>query len=727
MSFLNGILLGGIAALAIPLIIHLLNKRRFRTVHWGAMHLLTPLLKKNNKRIRIEQLLLLLMRIAIPVLLALCLARPVFTGVKKFQGNEKTSTVIVLDDSFSMQDGSAAQSNYTKAREELSKTIKGMRKGSDAAVVLMGGKPDSMMAEPTHALDDLGAKLRSSKSDSDPASVAESIQGTISEFEKMSHGAREVIFVSDFQAADWTDAAATARRNALDGMFEMGVPPNVTLFRVAEGSGENVSIASVDVSSLVLGTGQKFSLRANLKNHGKATYPDLMVFFKVDGEEKRSSQITLGPGQESQVLFTHTFEEAGSHRIEVSTDADALKGDNRFVAAFSVWDEVPVLLVDGAPSDQPLEGETDFLQIALQPFAAANAQLSDLVTSETIRADELHEQRLQGKRVVALANVPKLHDHQRKALEKFVSDGGGLIIFPGDAIDSRYYNDKLFNSGKGLLAKGYTDLAGTGSADGNNAASKLVNAKYEHPALAFFNDPRNGLLTGAEFKSWFKMGDNAGSSGSDRDQTLLARLDSGDPFAIEKRFGQGRVLQLAVAADADWGNLPTQPVYLPLMQRLVTYLAASVEPPRNLPMGSKLVSLLPAELAGRSAIIQDPAGVRHEVEIRLEGARAIADYPGTDAPGIYTLIAPDENSTEHHFAVNLDRAESDLATLDEGQMRELSKEMSAAVVTSYDEYKALDRKRRFGIEFWKPILIALIVLMFLELFYQQFIARKRVA
>ncbi len=732
MSFLNAILLGGAAAFAIPLIIHILNKRRFRTVHWGAMHLIAPILKKNNQRIRVEQLLLLLLRIAIPVLLALCLARPVLTGVKRLDGDEKTSTVFVLDNSFSMQDGTAARSNFTRAREEITKTIGDMRKGSDAAVVLMGGNPEPLLAEPTHALEDVAAGLRETRGSAGPAAVAESIQGGVSEFDKMSHGAREVIFVSDFQAADWRDAAAAARRNAMDQVFGMDVPPTITLFRVADGGGENVSVTSVEVSSLVLGAGQKFSLRANLENHGETTYPDLMVFFKVDGVEKRSAQITLAPGQGSQVLFTHTFETAGSHHVEISTDADALKADNVFTAAFSVWDEVPVLLVDGAPSDEPLEGETDFLQIALRPFDAARATLSDLVTSEVVRPDELDERRLGGKRVVVLANVRRLHAHQLSQLEKFVADGGGLVVFPGDEVDPKWYNEQFFKGGKGLLPQQYVDLAGTGSVTGGGGKAKLVATAFKHPALAFFNDPRNGQLSAAEFATWFHMGvgddqrDKIPAS-LERDLVTLARLDGGDPFLVERPFGEGRVLQAAAPADADWGNLPTQPVYLPLMQRLVTYLAASVDPPRNLVAGNKLVALLPAELAGKRAVVENPAGVRREVEVRKEGSRAMIEFADTAKPGLYTVVAPDAESTVYHFAVNLDRGESELATLNDQEVRELAEEMDAALVTSFEEYKALDRQRRFGTELWKPLLIALIAFLFLELLYQQWVGRTRTA
>ena len=729
MSFLNSILLGGIAAFMIPLVIHLLNKRRFRTVHWGAMHLITPLLKKNNRRINLEQILLLLLRVAIPIVLALCLARPVYNGVRKFKGDEKTSTVFVLDDSFSMQDGTAAQSNFAKARAEVAKTIKSMRDGSDASIITMGGRPSPLLAEPTVALEDLSAALRDAPGGSGVARVAESIQNTQSEFAKMTHGAREVVFVSDFQERDWVEAAAS-RRNALDQMFDMPIPPNLTLFRVSGGSGENVSIETVLVSSLVLGAGQKFSVRAELKNHGETSYPDLTVFFKVNGEEKRSSQVTLGAGQSAQALFTHTFDQAGSHFIEVSMDADALEADNRFVAAFPVWDEVPVLLVDGSPSPRPLGGETDYLQIALRPFASARAELSDLVRSEAIRASELDANRIEGKRVVVLANVERLGNHQLEQLEQFVQDGGGLLVFPGDEIDIDWYDRQFFKDGKGLLARQYTDLLAPATRGAEPA--RISGENLEHPALAFFNDPENGSLGEAEFDSWYRMGlsEELGSKVSptdDRELITLARFVNRDPYLLERQFGEGRVLQCAAPADADWSTLPGKPVYLPLMQRLVTYLAASVDPPRNLASGQKLVAVLPADLAGGQAVIEDPTGTRHQFEITRSGSRAIAEFDDTSRPGIYTLTTPGQPAGIYHFAVNLDRRESDLLVLDERGVRELADEMDAAYVTSFEDYVALDRQRRYGIEYWKPLLYLLVAFLFLELFYQQWIARRRSA
>src|SRR6187549_2373004 len=117
-SFLNIALLGGLAALAIPILIHLFHKSRFQVVKWGAMHLLEAVIRTNQRRIRIEQIILLIIRAAIPVLLALCMARPVWTGLQKLLGNAKSSTVILLDNSYSMEGSHSGVSNFTLARNE---------------------------------------------------------------------------------------------------------------------------------------------------------------------------------------------------------------------------------------------------------------------------------------------------------------------------------------------------------------------------------------------------------------------------------------------------------------------------------------------------------------------------------------------------------------------------------------------------------------------------------
>ncbi|MES2572680.1 MAG: BatA domain-containing protein [Verrucomicrobiota bacterium] len=146
MSFLNLALLGGAAAFLIPILIHLFHKSRFEVVKWGAMHLLESVIRVNQRRVRIEQLILMMVRAAIPLLLALAMARPVWSGAKKLMGETKSSTVILLDNSYSMEAGRTGVSNFSTARDEATRLISDLKRGSDVQVILMGegGQPCSI-------------------------------------------------------------------------------------------------------------------------------------------------------------------------------------------------------------------------------------------------------------------------------------------------------------------------------------------------------------------------------------------------------------------------------------------------------------------------------------------------------------------------------------------------------------------------------------------------------
>jgi len=134
-AFLNAALLGGLLAVSIPVVIHLFHKSKFRVVPWGAMHLLEAVLRKNTRRLKLEQLLLLLLRCSIPVALALLMARPVLRGLESLIGDAKTSTVVVLDNSYSMEAGGLNRSNYLQAREAAARfatsSIPEVQKGAE--------------------------------------------------------------------------------------------------------------------------------------------------------------------------------------------------------------------------------------------------------------------------------------------------------------------------------------------------------------------------------------------------------------------------------------------------------------------------------------------------------------------------------------------------------------------------------------------------------------------
>jgi hypothetical protein len=718
MNFLNIALLGGAAALAIPILIHLFHKSRFKIVKWGAMHLLEAVLKTNRRRIQIEQWILLAIRCAIPVLLALAMARPLWKGAQSLLGEAKTSTVVLLDNSYSMDAAHAGTTGFGIAKDETLRLINELRQGSEVHAILMGEGGRGVLDAPTYDLSRVTQALTKSTAGFGTARIPAALDLGAGTLEKMHESARQIVVLTDFQRVSFPATEDALIERALQRLRKQPAPPNVTFWDVGQEVKENVAVESLDFSRLMVGVGQKVQIRANIRNYGDANHADLRVTLKVDGKDKAASQVALGPRAKAQVLFTQAFDAAGSHVVEISTEPDVLAADNTFLASIPVRDRIPVLLVDGAPGPTPddIASETGYLQIALSPFAAGKVELSDLIEPHVVAADAFAAKHLADTAVVVLANVRKLTPEQLRVLGDFVKSGGGLLVFPGDRTDLAFWNGPFASLAPVPLVGISGELK-----DGSQGVG-ITAGRFENPALELFNDPRNGSMTEAAIKVWFKMRAPSGT-GDPKDPVVLARLDSGDPFLVERAVGRGRVIACATAADADWGNLPARPFYLPVVQRLCVHLASTVNPPRNLDVGRSLISFLPVQAGGKKALLTGPDGTPIEMPVVKKDERGVVETAPLYQPGLYTLQPP--GGPPIHYVVNADRRESDLARLSDTEIAEFAKVHAVPVVHTAAEYREMEHRQRFGQELWKWALLGLLALIFLELFLERKFAGAR--
>jgi hypothetical protein len=713
---------GGVAAGAIPIIVHLISRSKPREVRWGAMHLIELTLQKQQRRLRIENWLLLLLRICIPVFLALCMARPVLTGAAALWNDAKTSLVVVLDNSYSQDFQATGGTNFENAQKQAADLVAGLQRGSDVSVVLMSGTNAPLYDSGVFNTKRVAEDLKALEAGYGKAEVPSALDVASALSRNMSHAQREIIVISDFQRISWSAEEATLRQRAAERLAAQELAPRLTLFHTGAEGRENVCVETVSFSPRVLGMNQTLEVRATLRNYGERGHDSLKVVCRVDGKVAHTTQIPLEAGQKRQVLFTHQFDSAGSHVVEISADADSLKADNTFRVSIPVWERVPVLVVDGDPSPNLLESETGFLKIALQPYREAGElqkpgekKLSDLLEVRVIRTPGLSAAAIGDARVVVLANVARLTPKQLVEVQSFVRDGGGLLIFPGDKIDTKWYNETLHAAG--LLPAPLTELADLSREP--EPFTRIRAQRFEHPPLNLFNDPRNGTPAEAEITKWYR-------TLAQPDNPLVrmhALLESGDPFLLEKRFNEGRVFFCATSCDEAWNNLPGRPFFVPLAQRLCTYLASSLFPPRNLGVGSSAVAFFPPERIGQTATIRDTQGKITELPIESRGSKGVAEFAGTGRPGLYTMTGPDKKPI--HFVVNTSRVESNLQQLDPKEREQVAQELKADLVGSVEDYRALDHTRRFGQEIWKPLFILVLILLFGELLLQRRMARQR--
>lgn len=734
MMFLNSALAFGAAAFLIPLVIHVLNRSRFKTVEWGAMHLLESVIKVNHKRFQIDQIILLMVRCAIPILLAMCLARPVLTGSRLLEGDSPVSLVILLDNSYSMDTVHQAGTRFTSAIEAACTIVGAASRGSEVAVIQTGGRATPLFDQPVFDPEAVVRRLRQLRAGYGASDMQGSLNEAVATLSGMTHARRELIVISDFQPADWASGGSDPGDVIRQQLAAMKIKPEVTLLPIGGPVQGNVAVESLEFPRRALGVGQQFSVRANLRNFGLTQVDNARVVLRLDGEESAVSQIALSANGTTQVLFPSTFDKPGSHVIEIEVMIDdPLKEDNRYAAAVSLWDSINVLLVDGDPSGQPLQSETDYLSIALTPYTFGRVRLTDLVTTQTIKANEITDERLKTASVVVLANVAKLEPAQLTGLTGFVQDGGALLVCAGNRIDLTWYREQMFSNGTGLLPAPYGEPRGRINETGTS--SKIVTQHFDHPALEFFNQAANGDLSTAEIRQWHELPVTAVSAGvtdaaasgppasTPAASNILLRLDTGNPLLVERRFGEGTVMQWATTCDADWSDLPLRPFYVPLMQQVVTTMASGALAPRNISTGDPAVAVFPNAEAPLTLSVVTPDGSRRTVETVAQGKTQLARFDGTQRPGIYAVSTPTPETL--HFVAETSREESDLSVSDKPALVLLAQRMSATLLNSPAEYLEQDRLRRHGQEIWKFVLIALLVFMFMELVLQQRFARVR--
>ena len=253
MTFLNAALAAGVFALAIPIIIHLFHKSRFKIVKWGAMHLLEAVIRQNQRRIRIEQWILLAIRCAIPALLALAMARPIWKGASKLLGDTKTSTIVLLDNSYSMDAGRAGTSNWSLARDEAARIIADLKNGSEASVVLMGQGGAGLLDTPTYETGRLIQALNKSDATFGAATVPAALDFSGNTLGQMHESIRQVVMLTDFQRVSFPAQEDAMLGEMLTRLKKQPSPPAITFFDVGAEVKDNVAIESLDFSRLKIG------------------------------------------------------------------------------------------------------------------------------------------------------------------------------------------------------------------------------------------------------------------------------------------------------------------------------------------------------------------------------------------------------------------------------------------------------------------------------------------
>ncbi len=359
----------------------------------------------------------------------------------------------------------------------------------------------------------------------------------------------------------------------------------------------------------------------------------------VDGRPVPGLSQVVGPippGGRIPLEFRATIAEPGAHALTVrlAPGDDPLAANDEASRAVEVVAALPVLLVDGEPGLEPLSGEVDYLRAALAPTGDDTPQVAATVVSiEAFDAGSL-----EGQKVVVLANVDRLDSSQQAAVAAFLGRGGGVLVAPGDQIDAKAYNGTLYRDGAGWLPAEIGAWRGDPTA--REAVAHPSPASFAGPSLAPFARGDAPPLADADLFAYRVLTPATRAPAA----AVLARLDTGDPWIVERPHRDGRVLLLAGPLDAEGGTLPVNPDFVPLVHELVFHLADADPGAGTVRPGEPIaVDLGAVEMpAGAETVdVVSPSGETLKATIERGGGRTRARLESADEPGLYRFELPD--------------------------------------------------------------------------------------
>ena len=722
---LNAAMLLGLGGAALPVIIHLLNRRRGPVIDWGAMQFLEPG-RRARRRIRLAELLLMAARMGLLALVALALARPFWaaraggpgTGTSGIDpGGPPRDVVLVLDVSASMGRDVRGTTLLAQAVAWAQTVVGRCRPGDSVALLLAGDRVRGLIDPPAFDLKRVGSALESVKSARGSSDLPAAIALAFGILERSGNPAREVIVLSDGQRYPWRPGES-ARWDLLRSLHaRLTVPPllwSIT-FRPDEASDlPNASVGGLSISRSLLAPGLPVELTATVLNAGPGAFSGALELL-IDGQNAGGSAQPIGPvppGGRVPVNFRTSLSEPGSHLIAVRLlGRDAVPADDLAELAVQVVKAIPVLLVDGEPGVEPFSGDTDFLRAALAPSDDETPQFRVRVITQKAFDGES----LLGQRVVVLANMDRLSPGQSAALADFVDSGGGILVAPGDRTEAAAWNQAGWIPAK------------LGASRGSTLERKAI----AHPAARSFS----GQLMTA-----FALGDAPALAEADffAFQTLspvdgsavLARFDTGEPWVVERRVGRGRVVVLSAAIDAEAGTLPVNPDFVPLAHEWIAYLAGGGESLLVRP-GQPLV--FPLEVSPPNEVttlaIETPGGIKARAEVIRGAGFASARFDDTTESGVYRLTLPDPPGGVVFGTVLADEREIDMTPLAQAEAGKLAEGWPMTFDTEANQGSTpLAAATSAGKhEVWRMLVIAALLGLCLEIYLTRRLVRAQMA
>jgi hypothetical protein len=616
--FANPAFLVALAAVAVPLLVHLLTRDRVRRVAFSTLQFFQRASRRVLRRRKFREALLLALRAAVCALVALAFARPIFKTRDADAAGARTADtarVLLVDVSASMARPGLAEALRREALAALDESAE----GRDAVALITFADAPAVQAALADTFADVRTRLAALAPGHGGTDLVEALRRADAELRAARARRKEIVLVSDLQRVGW---------GTFKGDWRLAADTRLVVRPVRPERDDDLAIIEADVPQSTSLDGVPRTLAVRVANFSPNAVSGVGVTLAVGGKDAETRQVHVREGDSVAVRFRHVFITPGDNPGAVRVAAaDAAPQDNVHYFNTRVIPRIRVVVLGGPlPVAGPAGGATRavdaayFLEKALAPTSDSPFEVKRVAAASATPAD------LEGALVAVLADVPEVSSGVAKALEGVLARGGGLLFMPGAHADPAAFG-RVF---AGLAPCRLKGILRPGSRPGETPGAVLAEVDYEHPALEIFQHPHYGDLSLPRFVQFWEVTDSQLAR-------VLARFDNGSPAIIEREMGGGVSMMMTAPADLRWTNLPLRAVFLPLLHQSVRYLAVGSEKRTAYHVGETLP-------APEGAAVTAPDGKP------VEAFPVVAAAPGFYAVG---------GETPFQFAVNLDPSEAD--------------------------------------------------------------------
>ena len=689
--FANFALLGGLAALLIPILIHLLIKLKKEHLRFSTIQFFVKQDRQANKRRKLRNWLLLAVRLLLVTLLVLAFARPSTRTPATTHDQKPRIGIFVLDRSASMQATVRGDAAWNRALNLARNALRDFESDDRAAIVtssarteiFSGLRPAAVVA---HLLDGLAPEFTS-------GDLADGLRAALKLVPTDDASAATIYIVSDLQKSSCQDVQTVLLSPGVEVKFLNG----------GELFASNLAIGDLRLEGDV-----NPQARITLKSFSDEDFANGNLSLAVDGKEIVNTSVSLQAGLDTNLVLSLPAFKPGWHSAEARLlTKDALNADDRRYCAFFIPEPLRVLCVETKPSARIHEQDNFFVASALQPNSEPGTRVPALFTIEITDPPALARKLVppkdsSGYAAVVLPALRQIPGDASEALAVYVRNGGGLLLFLGDGLSANRYNAEF----RELLP---LQLASVDTRA--NAGWHLETFEKNSPMFTTFQGAAGANLRLPEFTRRFGVSRTTSAAAT----STLAIFDDGIPLIASRSVGAGRVVLVNTSADTSWSDWPKRKSFVPWLHETVNFLCGrsskeAMQPSRLFTTGEEAEIGVGQQWKGRSFVIQR-GDTKGETFAADEEGRLPRYNLGL--PGGYVLRDP--NGIElQRWAVNLPPRESDLVALSpQDFQKQLMWSKESPRVNLHASLLGAAKGEK---EWWRVLLLAALCLLFIEVF-----------